>query len=188
MVSLTELWMVVLLAGFLCWFASALVHMLVKYHNADYQGLSNESDVAIALGASSPKPALYTLPYCADMKAMSEEPMQQKFNDGPVAMITVMPNGMPPMGKLLSQQIVFFVLGSLLIAYLATISLSAGSDYTVVFRHVFVASFLTYGWAQIPYSIWMGQPWSNCLRYLVDALIYASVTAGTFAWLWPRLT
>ena len=92
------------------------------------------------------------------------------------------------MRKLLSQQIVFFILGSLLIAYLASMSLGLGADYLSVFRHVFVASFLTYGWAQIPYSIWMGQPWSNCLRYLIDALIYASVTAGIFAWLWPRLT
>lgn len=187
MVSLSELWMISLLAGFLCWFASALVHMLVKYHNADYQGLSNEADVSKVLEASSAKPGLYSMPYCVDMKAMGEEPMQKKFSDGPVAMITIMPNGMPAMAKLLSQQVLFFILGSLLIGYLASISLGAGADYIVVFRHVFVASFLTYGWAQIPYSIWMGQPWSNCLRYLVDALIYASVTAGTFAWLWPQL-
>ena len=92
MVSLAELWMVVLLAGVLCWVASALVHMFIKYHNADYQGLDNEQEVSAALAASSPKPALYTMPYCVDMKAMSEEPMQKKFNEGPVAMITIMPN------------------------------------------------------------------------------------------------
>jgi hypothetical protein len=117
MVSLAELWMVVLLAGVLCWFASASIHMFIKYHNADYQVLSNEPEVSAALVASSPKPALYTMPYCLDMQAMSEQPMQKKFDDGPVAMITVMPNGMPPMSKLLSQQIVFFIIGSLLIAF-----------------------------------------------------------------------
>ena len=58
-------------------------------------------------------------------------------------------------------------------------------DAAMVFRHVIVASFLTYGWAQIPYSVWMKQPWSNCIRFLVDVLIYAVVTAGTFAMLWP---
>lgn len=186
-VSVFELWLAILLAGLFCWIASALIHMVIKYHNADYKSLPNEEEVAAALRSKSPSPALYTVPHCTDMKAMGEEDIQKKFNDGPVAMIAVMPNGMPPMGKLLSQQILFFIFGSFLIGYLATISVAASTDYMVVFRHVFVASFLTYGWAQIPYSIWMGQPWSNCVRYLVDALIYAGVTAGTFAWLWPDL-
>jgi len=102
-------------------------------------------------------------------------------------MITILPDGMPSMGKLLAQQVVYFIVGSALIAYLASLSIVSGADYMVVFRNVFVASFLTYGWAQIPYSIWMGQPWSNCFRYLLDAIIYAAVTAGTFAWLWPGM-
>lgn len=184
-VSLSELWLAILLAGLLCWVASALIHMLIKYHNADYKKLPNEEAVSSALADQSPKPALYTLPHCIDMKAMGEEPMQKKFNDGPVAMIAIMPNGMPPMGKLLSQQILFFILGSFLIGYLASISIATNADFMMVFRQVFIASFLTYGWAQIPYSIWMGQPWANCVRFLIDALIYAVVTASTFSMLWP---
>jgi len=187
-VSVSELWLAILLAGFLCWIASAMIHMLIKYHNADYKALSNEAEVSAALRAQSPPPALYTVPYCSDMKAMGEEAMQKKFNDGPVAMISIMPNGMPRMGKLLSQQILFFIFGSFLIGYLMTICIVGSTDCMMVFRQVFIASFLTYGWAQIPYSIWMGQPWSNCVRYLIDALIYAVVTAGVFAWLWPDLS
>jgi hypothetical protein len=186
-VSVSELWLAILVAGLLSWIASALIHMLIKYHNADYKGLSNEDAVSSALADKSPVPALYTLPYCSDMKAMGEVAMQKKFNDGPVAMIIIMPNGMPPMGKLLTQQILFFILGSFLIGYLASISIAANTDVMMVFRQVFIASFLTYGWAQIPYSIWMGQPWSNCVRYLLDALIYAAVTASTFSFLWPNL-
>jgi len=186
-VSVFELWLVIFLAGFLCWLASALIHMLFKYHNTDYKELSNEGEVSTALRASSPAPALYNLPYCSDMKEMGEQVMQDKFNTGPVAMISIMPNGMPAMGKLLTQQILFFIFGSALIAYVASISMVSGTDYSTVFRQVFATSFLAYGWAQIPYSIWLGQPWSNCMRYLIDAIIYASVTAGTFAWLWPKL-
>jgi hypothetical protein len=184
-ILVSELWLAILLAGLLCWCASALIHMLFKYHNVDYKELLNEPEVCSALAEKSPAPALYTVPYCSDMKAMGEELMQKKFTQGPVAMITVMPNGMPPMGKLLSQQILFFIFGSLLIGYLASISIAADAAFIIVFRQIFVASFLTYGWAQIPYSIWMGQPWSNCVRYLLDALIYAAVTACTFALLWP---
>ena len=185
--SVFDLWLAILASGIFCWVASALIHMLIKYHNADYKQLPNEDEVAAALGAKSPAPALYTLPHCTDMKEMGEVSMQKKFNAGPVAMITIMPNGMPPMGKLLIQQALFFIVGSFLIGYLATLSLGAGAEYMTVFRLVFVAAFLTWGWAEIPFSIWMGQPWSNTGRYLVDALIYAGVTVGTFAWLWPGL-
>lgn len=184
-VSLVSLWLPILLAGVLCWFASALIHMLIKHHNSDYAELSNEQEVVDALRAGSPRPALYTLPYCVDMKEMGSESVQKKFNDGPVAMISVLPSGLPPMGKLLAQQLVFFLVGSVLIALLTALSLTSDTAYMSVFKLVFLASFLTYGWAQIPQSIWMGQPWSNCIRYLIDAVIYACVSAGVFAWLWP---
>ena len=186
-ISLLDLWLAILLSGLFCWIASSLVHMLIKYHNADYKELSNEDEVSAALSAGALPPALYTMPYCSDMKEMGEEPMLSKYADGPVAIITILPNEMPPIGKLLGQQILFFLIGSALIAYLACLSLLSGADEIQVFRQVFVASFLAYGWAQIPYSIWMGQPWSNCLRYLIDALIYAAVTGVTFAAFWPSL-
>ena len=62
-VAVAELWLAILVAGLLCWVASALIHMLIKYHNADYKGLSNEAAVCLALEDKSPTPALYTLPY-----------------------------------------------------------------------------------------------------------------------------
>ena len=45
--------------------------------------------------------------------------------------------------------------------------------------------FLAFGWAIVPMSIWFGHPWSTTAKYLLDALIYALVIAGSFAWLWP---
>ena len=78
-VSVSELWLVILLAGVLCWVASALVHMLIKYHNADYSELANEEQVSAALRASSPTPALYTLPFWVDMRETGEETIQGEF-------------------------------------------------------------------------------------------------------------
>jgi hypothetical protein len=78
-VSVSELWPAILLAGLLCWIASALIHMLIKYHNADYKGLANVNAVSNALAEKYPTPALYTLPYCSDMKEMGEEHMQKKI-------------------------------------------------------------------------------------------------------------
>jgi hypothetical protein len=89
------------------------------------------------------------------------------------------------MAKLMSQQISFFLLGCILIAYCATQVLTAGAEYMVVFRFVSTVGFLAFGWASIPMSIWYGHPWSTTAKYLLDALIYGFLVAGTFAWLWP---
>ena len=184
-VSLMQLWLPIVLGGVFCWIASALIHMLIKYHNYDYKKLSNEEQVGDALRQGDPKPGLYHMPHCTDMKEMNNESMQAKFKQGPIALISVFENGMPPMGKLLVQQLAFFLVGCLLIAYVATLGLAPSAGFMEVFRFTMVISFLTFGYGLIPDSIWLGQPWSNCLRYLLDALIYAVIVAATFAWLWP---
>ncbi|MFK8012207.1 MAG: hypothetical protein AB8B80_09220 [Marinicellaceae bacterium] len=182
-VTLLQLWLPIVLGGLFCWIASAFIHIVIKYHNYDYTKLSNEDDVSQALGQSKPKPGLYHLPYCVDMKEMQDPAMQKKLINGPIAMISVFESGLPKMGKLMIQQILFFIVACLFIAYVATLSLTVGSDTMSIIRILMVVSFLTLGYGIIPHSIWLGLPWSNCLRYLIDALIYAAIIALTFAWL-----
>lgn len=184
-VSIFDMWLAILLAGLFCWIASAIIHMVLKYHNADMNSLPNEDSVSNALREGNSSPGLYHMPFCGDMSEMGKPEVQEKFNKGPVAMVTIFPNGLPPMGKLLTQQFLFFVLVSALLAYVMTMSISIGAEYISVFRVAFVMAFIGYGMGGLPFSIWYGHPWSNCLRFLLDALIYAAVTAGTFAWLWP---
>ena len=187
-VSILQLWLPIIAGGLLAWIASGVIHMVIKYHNSDYNELSNEDEVMDAVRKGNPSPKMYTVPFCSDMKKMGEDSMQKKFAEGPVAMIAVMPNGMPPMGKLMAQQIAFFVIGSIFIAYIATLTLSAGSDFMTVFRLISVIGFLAFGWGTIPFSIWYGHTWSTTFKYLVDALIYAFIVAAMFAWLWPAVS
>lgn len=172
-------------AAIVAWVASILTHLVLKYHNSDYNKLENELDVASALGASQAKPAIYTLPFCTDMKALEDPEMRKRFDDGPVAMITVMPKGMPPMGKNIALQVTYFLVGALLVGYCASLALAPGADYLVVFRLTSAVAFLAYAWAVIPFAIWYGHPWSVTAKYLLDGLIYGLVTAGAYAWLWP---
>lgn len=184
-VSLIDLWIPIILSGALAWIASGLIHMALKYHNSDYGKLDNEEDVATSLRAGSVDPGFYSLPYCVDMKEMNDEAMQERFKKGPVAFISILPNGMPPMGKLLVQQFAYFLISGVMIAYCATLALAPGADYMNVFRFTASVGFLAFFWSSIPYSIWYGHPWSTTIKYMIDSLVYALVVAGTFAWLWP---
>ena len=159
--------------------------MVVKYHNSDYQKLSNEDEVMDAVRSGSPSVGFFNFPHCVDMAEMKDESVQEKFKRGPVGFVTIVPSGLPPMGKLMGQQISFFLVGCVLVAYCASLALTSGAEYMTVFRFFASVGFLTFGWAVIPYSIWYGHPWSTTAKYLLDSLIYGLVIAGTFAWLWP---
>jgi len=43
-----------------------------------------------------------------------------------------------------------------------------------------------YALALTELSIWYRRAWSLTLKAFLDGVIYAALTAGTFAWLWPR--
>ena len=49
-----------------------------------------------------------------------------------------------------------------------------------------MAAFLAYGVGILSNGIWKGQPWSVVSKEVFDGLVYGMLTAGTFAWLWPR--
>ena len=185
-INLLQLWLPILLGGVLAWIASGLIHMALKYHNSDYKKLQNEDEVRAAVRAGAPGLGVHSIPYCVDPAEMKDQAMQQKFADGPVVFLTVFPDGMPKMGKLMGQQISYFIVSCVLIAYCATLALAPGASYMTVFRFVSSVGFLAFGWAVIPYSIWYGHTWSTCAKFLLDAFIYGLIVAGTFAWLWPE--
>ena len=46
-------------------------------------------------------------------------------------------------------------------------------------------SFLAYVSGSVQMVIWMGKPWGSVAKDALDGLIYASISALTFMWLWP---
>ena len=185
-VSLVQLWLPILLSAVFVFVASSLIHMVVKWHASDYNALSNEKEVRAAIRKGSPAPGQYVLPHCADMKQMGQPGMLAKYAEGPVAFLSVNPNGPPAMGGALVKWLLYTVLVAFMAAYLASRTLAPGTHYLQVFRVVGTVSFLTYGFGSIQLAIWMGKPWRSAAKDLADALIYGLLSAGVFGWLWPR--
>ena len=182
MVSVGALWLPVVVSAVLCWFAGALIWMVLPHHKSGYKGLPDEQAARNALSGLAA--GQYNIPHIPDPSKISDED-RQKFADGPVGMLTVFPDGMPNMGKAIGQQIVYFLIGTVFIAYCASVALMPGANYMDVFRFVATVGFLTFGWGLVPFAIWYGILWSTMARYLVDALVYGALVAGAFAWLWP---
>jgi hypothetical protein len=184
MVPLLDLWMPILVAAVVVFFASFIIHMVLRYHRKDFGGLPNEEAARAAL--KSMPPGQYMFPYCSDMKEMQTPEMKRKFEEGPVGVVTLRPPGMINMGPLLTQWLIYCVLISLVAGYVAHATLPIGAEYLKVFQVAGTSAWLGYSGSVISQGIWQSRPWATVFKDLFDGLIYALLTAGVFGWLWPR--
>jgi len=185
-IALPALWMPIVLAAVAVFLVSSILHMVLKYHRADYKKVPNEAEVLAGLSKAQLPPGYYHFPYCDSMKEMGTPEGIEKFRRGPVGTLTLLPNAPMAMGKTLGLWFVYCLVVSFFVAYLASRTLDPGISYLAVFRVVGATAFMAYGVGQLVSSIWMGVPWSNTLRAVFDGLLYALVTGGCFGWLWPR--
>jgi hypothetical protein len=182
---LAALWLPIVLSAVIVFFASALLHMVLKYHQSDCFKLGNEEQALAALRAAGVKPGYYHFPYTThqDMKSAA---VQEKFKQGPVGMMTILPSGPPAMGKYLGSWFAYCLVVSFFTAYLSYNTIPLGAPYMFVFRCAGAAAFMAVGLGPAANSIWKGQPWSMTIKEVIDGLIYGLLVAGTFGWLWPR--
>ena len=185
MISLAQLWIPIVLSAVLVFAASSLIHMVFKWHNADFRKLANEDEVRAAIRSSSPAPGQYMIPHC-DPKEMQKAEMQQKFKDGPNGMLMLMAAGAPSMGKPLALWFLLNLIIAFVVGYLAAHTVPFGVSFLAVCRVVGIATFLAYAGGSVSQAIWMGKPWNSAAKEVLDAFIYGLVSAVAFGWLWPR--
>jgi len=182
---LATLWLPVVVAAVIVFVASSIMHMLLPYHRSDYGQLPEEDKIRATLRSANLKRGLYVFPYCTH-KDMKSPAVMEKYKEGPVGFLTILPSGPPAMPKFLIQWFVYCLVIGFFVAYLTAHTVAAGANYLVVFRVAGTAAFLAYGLAHLSDGIWKGQRWSATIKEVFDGLIYALLTAGTFGWLWPR--
>ena len=179
--SILDLWLPIVVSTIFAWIASALVWTVLPWHKGDYAKTTDEEGVRTALKGL--KPGCYNVPHCPDQKALQNPEMQQKFAEGPLAFITVLPNGMPNMGRNMALMIGYFIFVGILCAYFVSRTTGPDSSYLEVFRIAGTVAWIANGVAHIPESVWFGRPFSSTAKSMGDALIYGLLTGGVFGWL-----
>jgi hypothetical protein len=168
MVSLASLWLPILVSAVFVFVASSIIHMAPLWH----QNLSAGD---------------YFVPWTVPRERRSAE-FQQRMAQGPVAIVSVLPNGPVVMAKPLALWFVYLLVVAAFSALIAAQVLGAGTAYPRVFKVVLTAAFMGYALGLLQNSIWLRRPWSLTCKGCLDGLIYAGLTAGTFGWLWPHAT
>ena len=186
MVSVMSLWLPILVSALLVFVASSVIHMFLTYHNSDFRKLSAEDEVMDALRPFDLMAGDYVMPMSSSPKEMGTEAFIAKMNKGPVAFVTVLPNGPFNMGAQLTQWFVYAIAMGAVAGYVAGLTLGPGAEYRLVFRITSTVAFAGYSLALMQGSIWYKHNWGFTLKTMFDGLVYALLTAGTFGWLWPE--
>ena len=185
MISLMALWMPIVLSAAAVFIVSSIIHMALKYHNTDYGKIPSEDGVMEAMRGFDIPPGDYVLPHAGSMGAMGSPEFKEKQKNGPVAFMTVLPNGPSGMAQSLILWFLFSLLTGVFVAYITRMTIPAGADYLLVHRVAGATAFCCYGMAHLSNSIWYKKSWSGTMKNVFDGLVYGLVTGGVFGWLWP---
>jgi len=186
MVSLASLWLPILVSAVLVFMASSVIHMAPLWHKNDFPKMPREAEVLSALRPFAIAPGDYFIPRASGMQEMRTAEFKEKMKQGPVMVLTVLPNGPIEMNRSLVQWFIFLLVVGFFVALVTSHTLPAGTPYLRVHKVAATVAFLAYSLALCELSIWYRRSWSLTLKAVFDGLIYAVLTGGTFGWLWPH--
>ncbi len=185
MTSLLALWLPILVSAVVVFAVSALIHMATPWHKNDYLKLDKEAAFIDAVRPLALPPGDYLVPRASSMAEMRAPEFTDKLNQGPVVVMTVLPNGPMAIGSNLACWFVYSLVIGVFAGYIASRALPPGAPYLSVFRFVGATAFMCYSLALWQLSIWYRRSLITTIKANIDGLIYALFTAGVFGWLWP---
>lgn len=179
--NILDLWMPIVVSAVFVWVFSALVWMVFPWHKSDFSKTTDEEAVRSSLKGLLP--GYYNVPHVIDQNALKDPEVRRKFDEGPLAFITIVPSGLPNMAKNMVLSFAYYLLVGIICAYVVTRTSGADASYLQVFRITGTVAFVSYGFAYFQDSIWFGRPWSISAKSMLDAFLYALLTGGVFGWL-----
>jgi hypothetical protein len=185
MVSLSSLWLPIVLAAVGVFIASSIVHMVLPFHRNDFRKLPAEDEIMDALRRHAIPPGDYIMPFCTSPAEMKAPEYQAKWKRGPAMVATFWKTGEMNMGAQLGQWFVFCIVVSLFAAYLASRALPVGASYLDVSQMASTTAFLGYSMAHWSDAIWYKRSMKTVAKNSIDGLVYGLITGGFFGWLWP---
>lgn len=184
--DLLSLWLPILLSAVAVWFVSTLFGMPFLHHRDDWVGLPADREDAFmeAVRRIGIGPGNYLVPDFRTRAAMESETVKRAIEQGPIGHLSLWPTPLSMGGKMLGTLLVYGA-ASIVIGYLASLTLPRGAEFGRVFQTVGVAGVLAYCFAFLPSGIWFGAYKRTLIFSIIDGVVYAAITGAIFAWRWP---
>jgi hypothetical protein len=186
MVSLTSLWLPVLVSAVAVFIASSVIHTVLPFHRDDYKTIPGEDEVLEALRRFNIPPGEYIAPRPTSAAEMRSAAFIEKTRKGPIVIMTTAAGGSVSIAKNLGQWFLYLVVVSVLAADLAGGALPRGAGVEDVCWYAGTIAFMGYSLALVQNSIWGRRSWWTTFKALIDGVIYSTITGQVFGWMWPR--
>lgn len=183
MEMLIALWLPILVATVVLFFASFLAWVVLPHHKPDVKQWPDEDRLLALLRESRPEPGEYMFPFCRP-EEMKEEDVRKRYEAGPWGMVNIWPSA-PNMPANMVKTVVTFLVITMLVAYVAATALPVGASFSEVFRLVGVTAILAHTTGGICREIWFTRPLRARLMDGVDGVAFGLITAAIFGLLWP---
>jgi hypothetical protein len=186
-VAISQIWLAILIASVSVFFASAIMWMVLPHHKKDMLFLKDkEAGFIDSLKTLNLAPGLYMYPGC-DQKDMKDEAVKAKWNAGPWGTLIVHPCK-PTFGKNLAFAFFAYALITVFVGYITGLSMPAGSDYMEVFRVAGTTAILGHCMGGLVNDVFIGRPRRFIITNFFDGVVYALITAGIIASMWPGVS
>ncbi len=178
--SITELWLPIVLSGLATHILSTLAWTALPHHKPEWQKLPVEDELFDLLTQRQTAPGQYIFPFMRNPEVTKTDEFRQKSGKCS-GMLVVWPNPIH-MGKSIGLTFVTFMIIAFVIGYLASIGLPAGAGFTRVLQFVTTAGLLAHVSAKFPFVFWFPR---RIAMDVLDGVVFAVATGLIFAWLWP---
>lgn len=183
-VALLDLWLPILISAICVFFASSIIWMILPYHKKDIQFLPNEGELTSKVTEMNIKPGLYMFPNCQDAKDMKSDEFKAKWNAGPWGTITIQ-GQQPNFAINLLKTFVAYLVITIFVAYITAASTGQSADYLAVFQVAGAAGVLGHCMGGLAGDFFLGKPTRFIFTSFIDGVIFALITAGILASMWP---
>lgn len=181
--SMWDLWLPMIVSAVFVFITSCVLWMASPLHKQDFKDPGDgEGPLLECLRRPCFEPGVYFVPWT---KGWPKDPEAvEKRDRGPWALVTVVPK--PNFRANCAAWGVHQLVVAMLVAYALSLTFHTGSHWMSIARSAATIGLLAHGGYAVPLSIWHGLPWKQLPGRLLDAAVYTALTAGTFAWFWPR--
>jgi len=179
----TQLILPAVCAGGAVFIVSAIIWMLVGWHNKDIQPLPDEDGFVKSLGEHGLKPGLYMWPNCADRSEHGGEAFKAKWKAGPWGTINIL-GGQPNflrnlIGTLMINLVVAYAVAVSIGLVLGGVELASGVLVTCSMCQIFVLALLlgaaVYCLGGLGNDLFLGKQGRFIGTSILDGLIFAGV-------------
>ncbi len=180
---LMQLWLPILVATVVLFFASFLAWVVLPHHKPDVRRWPDEDELLKFVRDSGAEAGEYLFPLI-DEKDMKEPWARKRYAEGPWGVVNVWAK-QPEMGLNMVKTVLFFLVVTVLVGYVGANALPAGASFGAVFQIVGTTAILAHTAGGVCREIWFTRPARAKLMDFLDGLVFGILTGVIFALLWP---